>query len=214
MKDIAIYGAGGLGREVIDLINKMNEVKPQWNIIGFFDDSKPIGEIVTHDYKVLGGIDEVNAWSSPLCVALCMGSPHQIEAVFSKITNPLIEFPNLIYQNFYISDRDTFSIGHGNIICGKCVATVSVTIGNFNLLNGSVTFGHDVTVGDYNVFMPGCRISGEVKIGNRNLFGAMSFVKQCLKIGNDVTLSPLSPLLSKPKDGNTYMGNPAKIFKF
>jgi len=32
MKDIAIYGAGGFGREVACLINKINEVNPTWNL--------------------------------------------------------------------------------------------------------------------------------------------------------------------------------------
>ena len=45
MKDIAIYGAGGLGKEVVCLIDRINksQSKPQWRLIGFFDDGKPIG---------------------------------------------------------------------------------------------------------------------------------------------------------------------------
>jgi UDP-3-O-[3-hydroxymyristoyl] glucosamine N-acyltransferase len=62
--------------------------------------------------------------------------------------------------------------------------------------------------------MPGTRISGEVTIGNSNLFGAMSFVKQLLTIPDNITLSPLSALLTKPKAGNLYIGNPAKKFKY
>ncbi len=38
MKDIAIYGAGGFGREVACLIHIINKKTPQWNLIGFFDD--------------------------------------------------------------------------------------------------------------------------------------------------------------------------------
>ena len=38
MKDIAIYGAGGFGKEVACIINKINEKDHTWNIIGFFDD--------------------------------------------------------------------------------------------------------------------------------------------------------------------------------
>ncbi len=214
MKDIAIYGAGGFGREVACLLRRINNIEPTWNIIGFFDDGKEKSSKIDGDLPVLGGIDDLNKWSTPLCVALCMGSPHTLDSVYKKILNPLIEFPNIIHPNFIISDVKTFRIGKGNIIQGGCTATVSVTIGNFNLFNGDITIGHDTTLHDFNVFMPGCRISGEVTIGNYNLFGAMSFVKQCLTIGNDVTLSPLSPLLTKPKDGNLYIGNPAKILKF
>ena len=45
IKDIAIYGAGGFGREVACLIRIINESlkEPRWNIIGFFDDGKEVG---------------------------------------------------------------------------------------------------------------------------------------------------------------------------
>lgn len=214
MRDIAIYGAGGLGREVVALIERINRDSPEWNLIGFFDDGEPIGAKVGHYGNVLGGLNEVNQWESPLCLVLAMGNPRTISALRSKISNSNIDFPNLIHPNLYVGDSQTFTLGEGNIIHGGCVVTTSVTIGNFNLLNGDVTIGHDVVVGDYNMLMPGCRISGEVVMGNRNLIGSMAFVKQCLKVGDDVTLSPLSALLSKPKSGQTYIGNPAKIFKF
>lgn len=214
MKDIAIYGAGGLGREVACLINRLNQIKSQWNLVGFFDDGKSIGEEISHFSRCLGGINQLNNWNTPLSIVLCFGSPRTTSFVRSQITNSNILFPNIIAPDFSISDTESFEIGEGNIITGHCGVTTNIVIGNFNLLNGDVHFGHDVSVGNYNVFMPGCRISGEVRIGSENLIGAMSFVKQQIKIGDNVTLSPLSALLTKPRNGNAYIGNPAKIFKF
>lgn len=69
MKDLAIYGAGGFGREVACLIKRINAVKPTWNLIGFFDDGKEIG--TENEYgKILGGIKELNAWNKPLNVGV------------------------------------------------------------------------------------------------------------------------------------------------
>ena len=49
MKDIAIFGAGGLGKEVACLVNKINEQEPTWNMIGFFDDNPDLkGKIISH----------------------------------------------------------------------------------------------------------------------------------------------------------------------
>lgn len=39
MKDIVIIGAGGFGREVVELIDDINLRNPTWNIIGFVDDN-------------------------------------------------------------------------------------------------------------------------------------------------------------------------------
>lgn len=214
MKDIAIYGAGGLGREVACLIRNINAIEPQWNLIGFFDDGENIGKPVSHFGKVLGGMNALNAWPKPLAIAIAIGSPQTLSWLTSHITNPAISFPNLIDPSFYIGDSQTFRIGKGNIIQGSCVVTVNVSIGDFNILNGYIVLGHDVTLGDCNVLMPGCRISGAVKIDTRNIIGADSFVLQNVTIGHDVILSPLSAMLTRPKDGSTYIGNPAKRIKY
>lgn len=214
MKDIAIYGAGGLGREVACIIKNINKVNPKWNLIGFFDDGEPIGKDVYHFGKILGGFSELNDWQSELHVALCFGSPMTMKTVSQKIANPNILFPNIIDPTFFIADEITFSIGKGNIIARNCGVTTDVHLGDFNLLNSYVNIGHNTKIGNYNTFMPASRISGDVIIGDCNLFGGNSFVKQQLQIGDHVTLSPLSALLTKPKNGMTYIGNPAKVFKF
>lgn len=214
MKDIAIYGAGGLGREVAAVLDHMFPKDEPHRLVGFFDDGKPLGEPISHFGPALGGIDELNKWPTPLDVALCFGDGHTAHAIFDKVNNPNVSFPNLINRDFVITDRLTFRIGIGNIIHGGCSVTTNIVLGDFNLLNGDVVFGHDVHVGSFNTFMPACRISGEVTIGNCCLFGTMSFVKQRVKIGNNVRLSPMSPLLTNPKDDSLYIGNPAKRFKF
>ena len=217
MKDIAIYGAGGFGKEVaclIDLLNKTSKSGPIWNLIGFFDDGKALGSPVSHYGPILGGINELNSWNKPICVAISIGSPAAVESIHSNITNKNISYPNLIDPTFYMSDPETFTIGKGNIIQGCCCVSCDVEIGDFNVLNGWIVFGHDVKINNYNTFMPGARISGDVKVGSRNLFGAQSIVIQQLKVGNDITLGAGSVMMTKPKDGNLYIGVPAKRFKY
>ena len=89
-----------------------------------------------------------------------------------------------------------------------------VTFGDFNVFNGSVVFGHDDNVGNYNTFMPAIRVSGAVTIGDGNFFGVGSIILQGLTVGNKVRLGAGSVLMTKPKDGNLYMGIPAKKVKF
>lgn len=215
MKDIAIYGAGGFGKEVACLINRINEKDPSWNLIGFFDDNPAKkGQMVSHFAPCLGGIDDLNAYAKEIAVVMAMGNSSTVQKIVSKITNKKVWFPNLIHPNFTISDPDTFSIGKGNIIQGACTATCDVALGDFNVLNGSICLGHDVTVGSYNTFMPAARISGEVMIGDGNFFGVGSIVLQQLKIGDNVRLGAGSVLMTKPKNGNLYLGVPAKKTEF
>lgn len=211
MKDIAIFGAGGFGREVACLIKRINDIKPTWNLIGFFDDNPVLkGKMISHFGPCLGGIGELNAFTEPLSVTIAVGSPSLVHSIVGKITNPQVEFPNLIDKSFYIVDKDTFQIGKGNIIQGPGSASCDVVLGDFNVLNGEIVLGHDDCIGSYNTFMPAARISGEVQIGDCNFFGVNSVVLQQIKIGNNVRLGAGSVMMTKPKDGMLYIGVPAK----
>ena len=215
MKDIAIFGAGGFGKEVACLINRINEKEPTWNLIGFFDDNpEKKGKMVSHFAPCLGGLSELNAYREPIAIVMAMGNSNVIQRIVPQIENTNVWFPNLIHPNFTISDPETLKMGRGNIIQGSCTVTCDVTIGDFNVLNGSVCFGHDVSVGSYNTFMPAVRISGEVRIGNSNFFGVGSIVLQQLKIGDAVRLGAGSVLMTKPKNGSLYIGVPAKKTEF
>lgn len=214
MKNIAIFGAGGLGKEVATTIERINRKEPTWNLIGFYDDGKEIGTPISHYGKILGGVKEVNEVRDPLSLVIAIGTPNTLRVVREKITNPLISYPNIIFEPFDCADYSTLKIGEGNIIQGWCYASCDVTIGSFNVLNGLAIIGHDVTIGDYNVIMPSVRISGEVTMGNCNLLGVSSIILQQLKIGNGVRLGAGAILMTKPKDNCTYIGNPAKLFRF
>lgn len=210
MKEIAIYGAGGFGREVACLLNKINEVEPSWEFVGFFDDGIEKDTQVSHFGKVLGGIDVLNAWPTKLSIAITIGSPKIVKTLVSKITNTNILFPNIIAPTAYFADPKTFKIGKGNIIQKHCSFSCDVTIGDFNVMDGADVFGHDDVVGSFNTFMPAMRISGEVIIGDGNFFGVGSIILQQIKVGNNIRLGAGSVLMRKPKDGCLYMGNPAK----
>lgn len=214
MKDIAIFGAGGFGKEVACLINRINATAAIWNFIGFFDDTKSKGEACSHYGKILGGIRELNEWESSISLIIAVGSPESISLIKNRIINPNVSFPNLIDPSFKIIDSKSFSIGCGNIIQGGCSVSCDVKIGDFNVLNGDVALGHDVIVGDFNVIMPAVRISGNVTMCRENLIGAGSIIIQKIKMGSRVKLGAGAVLMTKPKDNSLYLGNPARLFKY
>lgn len=212
MKDIAIYGAGGLGREMACLISMINESKeiPEWNFIGFFDDDSSLHGTQNEYGTVIGGIDELNQWSNSIDIVIAVGSPNAVKAIANKISNPLVEFPNIIAPSVTFFDKKNVKMGKGNIISTNCTISCNVTIGDFNLFNGYIPVGHDAEIGNFNVIMPSSNISGGVKMGNCNFMGTQSVVLQNLKIGNHVRIGANSVIMRNTKDGLLYMGNPAK----
>ena len=213
MKKIAIYGAGGFGREVACLINKINEQSPEWELVGFFDDGIKKG--TKNEYGlVIGGIDEVNRYSEKLAVVIAIASPKIVEKIVGNIISSKIYFPNIISPDVTFLDKGNMSIGKGNIISFNCVISCNVRIGDFNIFNWAITVGHDVLIENFNAFMPDVKISGEVTIGSKNFFGVNSTVLQQINIGNETIIGASSLVLRKTKDGMTYVGNPASIIKY
>lgn len=209
MKDIVVYGFGGLGREVACLIRKINEVNPVWNMIGFFDDGVEPGTKCKYG-AVLGNIDTLNSWDRDIAVAIAVGNPKYLKDLSMKITNPHASFPNLVAPNCFFFDYDSVYLGKGNIVSFGCRMSCNVNIGDFNVLDGNISLGHDVEIGSYNMMFPEVRISGQTTIGNSNYFGARCFSSQCLKIGNNNRFGAGTFILRKIKDSGFYMGNPAK----
>lgn len=208
MKDIVIYGAGGYGREIACLLKRINSVNPTWNLVGFIDDGLASGE--KNEYGVvLGGKEYLNASAKPLSVAMAIGKPQTVKTIIESITNPLIDYPNIIAPDVIFMDKDNVTLGRGNIFCTGCLVSCNTHIGDFNTFNDFVSIGHDTTIGNYNAFMTATRVSGIVSIGDCNFFGVNSCMVQGVKVGNNTTVAAGSALLRRTRDGFTYIGVPA-----
>ena len=209
MKDIAIYGAGGYGREVACYLESINQVKEEWNLIGFFDDGFDKGDDMQYG-PVLGGIEELNNWESNLSVVFAIGTPRIIKKIVSKIINNRICFPNIIDPSVLFLDKSSVKMGQGNVIGPNSVISCNVKLGSFNLINLLCHMGHEASLGDYNVLMPSVNICGGVTIGCSNLLAIKSTVLQYLTIQDNILLGAGSVLMADSKSDCKYFGNPAK----
>ena len=54
MKELYIIGAGGFGREVAWLVEQINEVEPQWKVMGFLDDNQEVHGSTVGGFPVIG----------------------------------------------------------------------------------------------------------------------------------------------------------------
>lgn len=211
---IAIYGAGGFGKEVACLITRINAQQQQWELIGFFDDSKPAGSPVSRYGKVLGGMETLLQVDEPLAVAIAISDNKAVRRLRKAITNPNVTFPNLIDPTLFMVDPVTVVMGEGNIIQNDCMISCDVTLGDFNLINDHVVVGHDNRIGSFNGIMPGAHLSGGVTVGNNNMLGVACVVLQGITIGDGVTLGANSVLMTQPRNNKTYLGVPARRFNF
>ncbi len=184
MKKLAIYGAGGLGREIASMIKDINQNAPEWEVVGFFDDGKKKNEVVD-DLPVLGGLNQVNSIKTELSIAVAISDPQAKRKVTEKITNAKIKFPVLIHPACVSGDKKFNRFGRGTILTAGVILTTEILVGDFVLINLATTVGHDARIGKFSSIMPGCSISGNVSLGKACVMGTGARVLQNISIGDD-----------------------------
>ena len=207
MKDIAIYGAGGFGKEVLSLIKAINQKELMYNFIGFFDDGFQKGTKTKYG-EILGNIKDLNRVNIPLSLVISIGGPNIIRNIVNSISSNKIEFVNLIHPSTEV--HESVKMGQGNIFTFGNFVSCDVVIGDFNIFNTKCGVGHDVCIGSFNVFNPNSQISGSVIIGNENLWGMNSSIMQGKKVGSNNKIGASSFVMSNIKDNESLFGIPAK----
>lgn len=209
MKKIAIVGAGGFGREVEMLINQINDVTPQWDLIGFIDELRPVGSPIGGS-KVLGSLTFINQLKD-VWIVLAVGNPALRESVLSRLSDHE-HFATLVHPKVLIGER--VEIGAGTIICAGTIITTDVIIGRHVVLNLSCTVGHDVEIGHLCSLMPSVSISGEVIIESGVYIGTGARIINHLRIGSNTIVGSGSVVTKSLPSNCTAVGIPAKIIKF
>ncbi len=166
MTTIAIYGAGGFGKETKLLLDLINARQPAFEFKGFLDDAP--GKAMP---------PEIESYTS-IVVAIALSAPRR--SVVERC-DQRVDFPNIIAPDVYIDK--SIHIGKGNIICSGVKLTIDISLGDFVILNLNTTVGHDVTIGSFTSVMPSANISGNVSIGENVFIGSGATVLQGLTIG-------------------------------
>ncbi|HYG17493.1 MAG TPA: acetyltransferase [Ohtaekwangia sp.] len=204
-KPLFIYGAGGLGREVLALIRDLQE----WEPIGFIDDSVPENTMVS-GLKVMGGSEVLERVAEPVFVVLAFGDPMTRVAIRSRISNPHVQFPVVKHPKATLMDPERISIGAGCIITAGVIITTSVRIGEHVLINLNATIGHDAAVGNFTSIMPGVNIGGEVKVGDGVLIGSGASIRNSVVIGDRCKVGMGAVVIHDVSAGTIVAGVPAK----
>lgn len=174
-----IYGAGGLGKEILSLVRGLDHFEP----VGFLDDGIRKGTVVK-GLRVLGGLDALNAFATPVNLILALGDPASKSILVKMIDPSRVYFPVIIHPSAILQDEASTSIGQGSIITAGCLLTTDIKVGSHVLINLNTTIGHDVEIGNYTSIMPGVNISGEVTIGDGVLIGSGASIINNVKVGN------------------------------
>lgn len=214
MKNLYIVGAGGFGREVAWLVERINQKNPEWEIKGFIDDNKQLHGSLESGYSVLGGVDYFENFSGlELWVICAVGA----SAVRKKIIDKLkeknqIHFATLIDPSVICSN--SVEIGEGSIICAGTILTVDIKIGKHVIVNLDCTIGHDAQIADFVTIYPSVNVSGFSEIEERVELGTGTQIIQGKKIGRETIVGAGAVVVKDLPEKCTAVGSPAKPIKF
>lgn len=210
MKDIYIIGAGGFGREVAWLIERINAVNPTWNIVGFIDDNENNWNTTVGTYQVVGGCEYLLEKSD--VYAICaVGTAETRKKIVEKFANSSVEFATLIDPSVILSS--TVKIGEGTIICAGTIATVDIEIGKHVIVNLDCTIGHDDIIHDFVTIYPSVNVSGNVEVGECTELGTGTQIIQGKQIVSNTIIGAGAVVVKNITESGTYVGNPTKKIK-
>ena len=209
MKKLIIVGAGGFGREAYYLAQIVNEVNPQFEVVGFLDDNPNSLDGKKIECPILG---TVNDWQPSEDEVFVMGVASC--KTKEKIANILLakgaKFVTLIHPAALVN-KDAI-IGTGCVIGGRSSVGALTRIGNFVHVAGSMV-GQDALIDDYSTTTGFANITN-AKLGKRVFVGSHAVILNGLTVGDDAYICAGSIVFSKVKAGTKVIGNPAKRMNF
>lgn len=209
LKELYIIGAGGFGREVAWLVERINEYKPTWNLKGFIDDNKELREKTVGSYPVVGKIKDLLTINTETWVVCAVGSAKMRKEIIQSLdSNPFLRYATLIDPSVICSNR--IVIGDGSIICAGTILTVDITIGKHVIINLDCTLGHDAIVSDFSTIYPGVNVSGGVSLGKCVELGTGSRIIQGLNINDNVIIGAGAVVVRNIQEEGTYVGVPVR----
>lgn len=212
MKNIVLYGAGGLAKEIAQLIEDINSITPQWNILGYIDDVKgDCGEVI-NGYKILGTYSIMKDMDRGTNVILAVGDPAVKRKIYGNVLKYDPVFPVLIHPTAIVAS--TAALGEGAVVCAQTIVSVNAKIGRHVLLNAKSFIAHDVVIHDYCSCFINSIVNGSVTIGESAVIGSNSVILEKKAIGDRAKVGMGAVVMFDVEKDSIVMSRPSKSMFF
>lgn len=199
MSELLIYGAGGLGKELLYL-NKF--AKNPLSFVGFIDDYSDL-EFYCR-LKVKNIVDKQDSFV--IAIADPCTKMKLIKAFPNYLSSVVILHKDIEWE---LDNK----FGVGLIAFKGAILTGDVSLGNYVLLHMNCTIGHDSVIGDLCSILPGANISGNVCINEGTYIGTGAVVLPDIKIGKWCKIGAGTVVTKDIPDYSVVVGVPGKIIK-
>ena len=194
MRDLFIVGAGGLGREAVWTIERINAAaqQPLWRVIGFADDDPAKATGNFEGYPMLGSCEQADKDYPGASVFIAIGDNVVREKIYRRLRGH--DFPAVIDPSAQVSPTTEFK--HGTYIAAEAVVSVGTELGKFVIVNARACVGHDSLLGDFVNLCTGSSLSGHTKLESYVYMGANSCTAPGRTVGKGTIVACGTPVLS------------------
>jgi sugar O-acyltransferase (sialic acid O-acetyltransferase NeuD family) len=198
MKTIAIIGAGGHAKVIVNLIKELKI----YRIVGFYDDDE---NSTLYDIKYLG--KTINLDNSIENFIIGIGNNKIRKKIYEKNQN--VNWHSLIHPKSIIAEN--IIIGEGTVVCAGCIIETDVSIGKQCIINTGCNINHECCIDDFTDISPSATICGQVNIGKSSFIGANCTILQCISIGDKCIIGAGSVIIKNTTNNAKIVGNPGRI---
>lgn len=208
---LAIYCAGGYGREVYD--NFINGVSLSSNDeIIFIDDNN--GELeIKFDEKVIPVYSfDSKDYEPDLCsFVIASGEPFLRKVLYQKILNHAFRFKRVIDNSAIIAA--SVEIGDGVIVGAFSSVQNKASLEHNVSVNTASVIGHDAVIKSHSVISSQVNIGGGAQIGECVYIGMGALIREGVKIGANSIIGMGSVVFNDVPEGVIAIGNPARVVR-
>jgi len=212
LQKVVILGAGGFGREVLDIFLAENRVSKKWKVLGFVDDNVELHGKTLNGYPVLGSFDWFKTIDpKEVKVIVAVGGNKVRRKVVNKAKERGLEFCSVIHPTVTLTPFVTF--GEGVIVTAGVIFTNQIKVGNHVIINLDVTIGHDTVIEDFVNLNPGVHINGNNRIEEGAYIGSGAVTLQDITVGKWSIIGAGAVVIKDIPERVVAAGVPAEVKK-
>lgn len=212
IKQVVVVGAGGFGRETIEIIKDCNKVSRRWDILGFIDEDERLHGKMINNYPVLGGLEWLSEHKNDSLGCVCaIGTCETRKKVVEELKNIGINFFNAIHPSVIM--KDFVELGKGIIIQAGSILAVNSKIRDHVHINFLCAIGHDAVVSEYCTISPMVTINGFNHLAEGVYVGAGAAFIQDVSVGKWTTVGAGAVVVENIPENVVAVGVPAKVIK-
>lgn len=206
MKRLVVVGAGGHGREILDIVAAINAQRPAFDVVGVVDaNDDPHGLLAKRGVGVVG---EDVFGEDDMSYVPAIGDPNVRRAVAARAEGRGAR-PATVVHPTAILGPDLVA-GEGLVVFPGVVVSTNIRIGRHVHVNVASTISHDCVLGDFVTLSPGCHVSGTVTLGDDVTLGVGAVVRQGITIGAGTFVGAGAVVVKDLPPGITAVGVPAR----